>query len=151
MVSAKECTASASMAPDPENTAAISLVTAIPKLASIAATIARLPPLVLTWPTYTFEHDRLFAPDRDPRSGFDGWRDPVWAALARCACRGDHRHQPHGGQGGGPARVHGGPGGCRVARAGIRPGCDGHRTARRPTRPVGCETRHGARAARRHP
>src|SRR3954471_24274695 len=96
------------MAPDPEITAAINLVTAIPKLASIAATIARFPPLVLTWPTYTFDHDRLFAPDRHPRCGFDGRRDPVRLALARRARRGDHRHQSHGRQSSGAARIDGG-------------------------------------------
>src|SRR4051812_15031329 len=139
------------MAPDPENTAAISLVTAIPKLASIAATIARLPPLVLTWPTYTFEHDRLFAPDRHPRCGIDGRRDPARAALARRSGRGNHGHQPHERQGGGLARVDRGSRACRLARPGIRPGCHGNRTARRPTRAAGREARHGARAARRHP
>src|SRR3954454_18243298 len=108
MVSAKECTASASIAPDPEITAAISLVTAIPKLASIAATIARFPPLVLTWPTYTFEHDRLFASDRHPRCRVVGRPDPRGAALGRCAGCGHHRDDPHRAQGGGLARVRGG-------------------------------------------
>src|SRR4051794_28498677 len=137
------------MAPDPEKIAAISLVTAMPRLASIAATIARFPPLVLTWPTYTFEHDRLFASDRHPRCGLDGRRDPVGAALARCERRGHHRDEPHRGQGGGTARVDGGSRRCRVAGPGIRRGCYGDRPARRPTGAAGREARDGARAAGR--
>src|SRR3954471_6979501 len=147
MVSAKEWTASASIAPDPEKMAAINLVTAMPRLASIAATIARFPPLVLTWPTYTFEHDRLFASDRHPRCGLDGRSDPVRTAVTRCERRRHHGHEPHGGQGGGAARVDGGSQGGRVTGPRIRPGCHGDRPAWRPTGAAGRQAGDGARAA----